>query len=28
VIEKEEAYLERRFGDAYGAFRKSVRRWL
>jgi protein-S-isoprenylcysteine O-methyltransferase Ste14 len=28
VIEKEEAYLERRFGDAYAGFRARVRRWL
>jgi protein-S-isoprenylcysteine O-methyltransferase Ste14 len=28
VIEKEEEYLERRFGDAYAAYRRSVRRWL
>jgi protein-S-isoprenylcysteine O-methyltransferase Ste14 len=28
VIEKEEAYLERRFGDSYLRYRKSVRRWL
>jgi protein-S-isoprenylcysteine O-methyltransferase Ste14 len=28
VIAKEEAYLSRRFGDAYGAYRSSVRRWL
>ncbi|TIP52055.1 MAG: isoprenylcysteine carboxylmethyltransferase family protein, partial [Mesorhizobium sp.] len=24
----EEAYLERRFGDAYRDYRQSVRRWL
>ncbi len=28
VIEKEEAYLTRKFGDAYIAYQKSVRRWL
>jgi protein-S-isoprenylcysteine O-methyltransferase Ste14 len=28
VIEKEEAYLERRFGDAYAGYRARVRRWL
>jgi protein-S-isoprenylcysteine O-methyltransferase Ste14 len=28
VIEKEEAYLERKFGDAYARYRASVRRWL
>ena len=28
VIEKEEAYLERRFGDSYRRYRESVRRWL
>ncbi len=28
VIEKEEAYLERKFGDSYLRYRKSVRRWL
>jgi len=28
VIEKEEAYLERKFGDAYTRYRASVRRWL
>jgi protein-S-isoprenylcysteine O-methyltransferase Ste14 len=28
VIEKEEAYLERRFGDSYRRYRASVRRWL
>jgi protein-S-isoprenylcysteine O-methyltransferase Ste14 len=28
VIEKEEAYLERKFGDAYRAYKNSVRRWL
>jgi protein-S-isoprenylcysteine O-methyltransferase Ste14 len=28
VIEKEEAYLERRFGDSYRRYRQSVRRWL
>jgi protein-S-isoprenylcysteine O-methyltransferase Ste14 len=28
VIEKEEAYLQRKFGDAYLRYRNSVRRWL
>ena len=28
VIEKEEAYLERRFGASYLRYRESVRRWL
>jgi protein-S-isoprenylcysteine O-methyltransferase Ste14 len=28
VIAREEAYLERRFGDAYRAYRARVRRWL
>jgi protein-S-isoprenylcysteine O-methyltransferase Ste14 len=28
VIEPEEAYLGRRFGAAYAAYRESVRRWL
>jgi protein-S-isoprenylcysteine O-methyltransferase Ste14 len=28
VIEKEEAYLERRFGDAYLTYKRTVRRWL
>ena len=28
VIEKEEAYLERKFGDSYLRYRASVRRWL
>ena len=28
VIEKEEAYLERKFGDAYRTYKSSVRRWL
>ena len=28
VIEKEEAYLIRKFGDAYVAYTRSVRRWL
>ena len=28
VIEKEEAYLQRKFGDSYLRYRNSVRRWL
>lgn len=28
VIAREEAYLERRFGDEYRAYRAAVRRWL
>jgi protein-S-isoprenylcysteine O-methyltransferase Ste14 len=28
VIEREEAYLERRFGPPYAAYRAAVRRWL
>lgn len=28
VIEREEAYLMRRFGERYRAYRRSVRRWL
>ena len=28
VIEREEAYLERRFGRAYAHYRERVRRWL
>ena len=28
VIEREEAYLARRFGGQYQAYRRSVRRWL
>ncbi len=28
VIEKEEAYLEKKFGDAYTSFKRRVRRWL
>jgi protein-S-isoprenylcysteine O-methyltransferase Ste14 len=28
VVAREEAYLERRFGDAYRAYKASVRRWL
>ena len=28
VIAREEAYLERKFGDMYRSYRASVRRWL
>jgi protein-S-isoprenylcysteine O-methyltransferase Ste14 len=28
VVAREEAYLERRFGDAYRAYKGRVRRWL
>jgi protein-S-isoprenylcysteine O-methyltransferase Ste14 len=28
VIEREEAYLARKFGEPYAAYRASVRRWL
>jgi protein-S-isoprenylcysteine O-methyltransferase Ste14 len=28
VVAREEAYLERRFGDAYRSYRRRVRRWL
>jgi protein-S-isoprenylcysteine O-methyltransferase Ste14 len=28
IIAREEAYLERRFGDAYGDYKGRVRRWL
>jgi protein-S-isoprenylcysteine O-methyltransferase Ste14 len=28
VIAREEAYLERKFGDVYNAYRSRVRRWL
>jgi protein-S-isoprenylcysteine O-methyltransferase Ste14 len=28
VVAREEAYLERRFGDAYAAYKARVRRWL
>jgi protein-S-isoprenylcysteine O-methyltransferase Ste14 len=28
VVAREEAYLERRFGDAYLNYKRRVRRWL
>jgi len=28
VVAREEAYLERKFGDVYGGYRSRVRRWL
>jgi protein-S-isoprenylcysteine O-methyltransferase Ste14 len=28
VVAREEAYLERKFGDAYRAYKSHVRRWL
>jgi protein-S-isoprenylcysteine O-methyltransferase Ste14 len=28
VVAREEAYLERRFGDAYRGYKTRVRRWL
>jgi protein-S-isoprenylcysteine O-methyltransferase Ste14 len=28
VIRREEAYLEEKFGQAYLAYKQSVRRWL
>ena len=28
VVAREEAYLERRFGDAYRDYKAHVRRWL
>jgi protein-S-isoprenylcysteine O-methyltransferase Ste14 len=28
VVPREEAYLERKFGNVYGSYRTRVRRWL
>jgi protein-S-isoprenylcysteine O-methyltransferase Ste14 len=28
VIPREEAYMERTFGDTYGAYCRNVRRWI
>jgi protein-S-isoprenylcysteine O-methyltransferase Ste14 len=28
VIRREEAYLQRKFGDSYLAYQRRVRRWL
>ena len=28
IVPREEAYLERRFGEDYGAYRRKTRRWL
>jgi protein-S-isoprenylcysteine O-methyltransferase Ste14 len=28
VVEREEAYLEKKFGDVYTSYKSRVRRWL